>query len=151
VAREPARPFHPSPFTLHPLPNYTTYAALPGPITPADVVKALDDNADGVADTAAIAQVLDAADEQIDGYLACKYALPLATVPPLVTSLASTLCRYALYARRGTPPENNPFAEQQKQAIKTLEKLAEGRLLLYPVITPAAGVSGSVISEDSRL
>jgi len=56
----------------------------------------------GAIDDVPLARALDDADGDIDGYLAPRYALPLASVPPVLSRLACELARYYLYDDHAT-------------------------------------------------
>lgn len=71
------------------------------------------------------ARLLDA-ESVINGYLATRYAVPLATVPRLVTVVACDLVRYALYDDI-TP---DAVADRNKNALKQLDAIAKGLISL---------------------
>jgi phage gp36-like protein len=72
----------------------------------------------------------------VDGYMAAKYALPLVSVPKIVTGWAADITRYKLWAERA-PSE---VRQRYDDAIKQLEQLAKGLIALPP---DATGVSSS--------
>ncbi len=67
------------------------------------------------------ARLLDA-DSTINGYLATRYTVPLATVPRLVVTIACTLTRFALNSDMAT----EAMTERYKGAIRGLESIAKG-------------------------
>lgn len=81
--------------------------------------------------TAVAQQALDDAANLIDGYVAAKYALPLATVPPLLNQLACDLARFNLY----TDQAPDQVATRNTAAIATLRRISEGAVKI-----DAAGV-----------
>ncbi len=89
----------------------------------------------GVVDTVVIAQALADADAEIDGYLAGRYALPLASVPPRLTRLAADIARYYLYDNRASEEVRTRYED----AIKYLLALAKGEIALGADPPPAAG------------
>jgi phage gp36-like protein len=69
----------------------------------------------------------------IDGFLAAKYVLPLATVPAIVTGWAGDITRFKLWDERA--PEE--VRRRYDDALEQLRDLAAGRIALPP------GVDGS--------
>lgn len=82
-------------------------------------------------------QALADADAEIDGYLAARYTLPLAQVPPLLKRLACDLARLFLHDDRPT----DAVKDNAAQARKTLTDIAKGTVAL-PDQTGAATPSG---------
>lgn len=72
----------------------------------------------------------------IDGFLASKYTLPLASVPQIVVGWAGDITRYKLWDERA-PTE---VRERYEAALKQLEMLAKGLIALPP---DANGVSSA--------
>lgn len=69
----------------------------------------------------------------VNGYLATRYALPLASVPGIVKGWCADITRYKLWDERA-PTE---VKERYEAALKQLEQLAKGLIALPP---DAAGV-----------
>lgn len=67
------------------------------------------------------ARLIDA-DSAINGYLATRYPVPLATVPRLVVVAACDLARYAIYDDMATEAITNRY----KDAVKLLESISKG-------------------------
>ena len=61
----------------------------------------VDSVANAIDDTV-LDRALDDADAEIDGYLAGRYTLPLATVPRVLTNIACDIARYRLHDDRAT-------------------------------------------------
>lgn len=93
----------------------------------------------GTVDAAVVAAALADADAVIDGYLAARYILPLAGVPPLLTDLAGAIAIYKLHSFAPDPKIDQDY----KDAIVALDRIARGIIRL-----PLAGVSpaGSPLS-----
>lgn len=87
-----------------------------------------DRDRDGTPDTAVIEAAIADAGNQIDGYLATKYALPLASVPPILRTWAVSIARYVLH-RNGAP---DYIVQDYKDAIAGLKDVARG-LIALPV------------------
>lgn len=110
----------------------------------------LDDHGSGLPDPAKWALVEQSVRDEIDGYLARRYTLPLPGPQPpvLVRSAALVLAAELLYHRRGYADDSNPWASRAKMVRAKLEAVATGAdsLPLDSVRKP----SGTVISEPSR-
>lgn len=102
----------------------------------------------GVVDADVVARAIADTDAVIDGYLAGRYALPIAAAPPQLVDLALTIAIYKLH----------PFAPDPKikddydQALKTLLQISKGdfRLPLEGVEPAATGNSGVVTNDRAR-
>ncbi|SLN38105.1 hypothetical protein AQS8620_01423 [Aquimixticola soesokkakensis] len=103
-----------------------------------------DRDRDGVADADVIAAALSDADNMINGYVGAKYALPLTSVPDLVTTWAVSIARYVLH--RNGAPDN--VRDDYKEAIAALKDVARG-LIALPVNlgdTVPDAVNGTVMA-----
>lgn len=95
----------------------------------------------GAVDAALLEQVLTDTDAVIDGYLAGRYVLPLATIPPQLPSIAQAIAIYRLHVYE---PEAK-IAKEYDGAIADLVRIANGTIRLpvagvEPVGTDASGV-----------
>lgn len=95
-----------------------------------------DELRDLLADGASYADAESQAASLIDGFLASRYELPLATVPALVLGWAGDLTRYKLWEERA-PSE---VRQRYEDAIDQLKMLAGGKISLPPT---AAGVAAT--------
>lgn len=110
------------------------------------------DRASGTnVDLTVVARVLDDAGATIDGYLAARHALPLASVPPLLVGVCCDLARYALY------PDAAPemVGSRYQYALRLLKEIANGTLQLGLTNSASAGLAQAVSSprlfaRDSR-
>lgn len=66
------------------------------------------------------------ADAEIDAYLTPRYALPLATLPRVLTNAACDIARYRLYDDRATEHVSKRFDD----AIKLLKMISKGEISL---------------------
>lgn len=104
--------------------------------------------ATGTVNAATIARALADTDAVIDSYLAGRYALPLAEVPPMLTDLAQVIAIWKLH-----PHQPDAKIElDYKEAMRTLREIGEGKARI-----PAAGVepegtggSGARITDRER-
>lgn len=109
-----------------------------------EILQLADRDGSGAADPTVIAAALAHADGVIDGYLAAKYALPLASVPELLTAWAVSIARYVLH-RDGAPEH---VATDYKDAIAALKDVARGLLALPEAAGAApAAASGTFLSD----
>lgn len=96
------------------------------------------------ADRAAarILQAIEEAGSVIDGYLARRYALPLATTPGILVTWARAIVRYKLHSDRITDDRTDPVARDYRDAIRFLELVAAGKFSLG-VEDPTTGANSS--------
>ncbi len=80
-----------------------------------------------------MARAIADADAMIDGYLATRYSLPVAEVPPILVPLAGAIVFYQLHTYA---PDDKTKADYE-QALKTLAKISDGMIKL-PLATAGA-------------
>ena len=104
----------------------------------ADELRQLSDLAGtGSADTAVLQSACDQASSLIDGYISPQYPLPLATVPPMLTSMAVRLAIYYLFLGRHSMPDEVKGGYDRD--VSFLEKVGKGQASLG---LPAADPGG---------
>lgn len=81
------------------------------------------DPATGLIDAAVLTRALEAADGEIDSYLAARYTLPLASVPVILRDCAIDIARYRLHDR-GLP---DLVRDAYKDRIAWLRDVAAGK------------------------
>ena len=102
--------------------------------------------ATGQIDAEAIERALVDTDATIDGYLAARYRLPVASVPKLLVDVAEAVAIYKLH--RKAPDEK--IAADYRDAIRTLQDLAAGRQRLdLDGIEPEAGPGAGTASTGA--
>ncbi|MGL5166639.1 MAG: gp436 family protein [Afipia sp.] len=116
-----------------------------------DLMLGVADRADppaGTIDPVVVGRSLADADAMIDGYLKGRYALPLATTPPLVRTLALTITIYLLH--RDTVAEK--IRRDYEDAISTLKQIAGGivRLDVAGVEPASSGATGVRVNDRPR-
>lgn len=80
------------------------------------------------------------ADAEIEGYLVGRYALPLASMPPILTRIACDIARYHLYDDRATEQVRLRYEDVRK----LLDSIASGKVQLgLPASAGAAPVAGA--------
>ena len=93
------------------------------------LIQLTDDNGIGSINTDVTDMALEAADVEIDGYLGGRYALPLATVPGIVTKQAVDITIYNLYSRRPGGPADH-IQKRYDNAVRFLDRVARGDISL---------------------
>lgn len=124
---------------------YVEQTDLAGLIPAEDVIEALDDDNDGVADAAAWAQVVALVSQEIDAALVSGgYAAPYpAPYPDLIKRAAKLLAVNELWLRRGV--KDHPRAAEVQAVRNDLTRLAKGTIKLEA--TTATTSAGSAITE----
>ncbi|MBI2801241.1 MAG: DUF1320 domain-containing protein [Gammaproteobacteria bacterium] len=87
-----------------------------------EILQLTDELQQGDVDDLKLTRALADADADINGYLAGRYTLPLASTPPVIKRLACAIARYHLYNK--TAPDT--VESRYKEAIRTLEGIAKG-------------------------
>lgn len=100
----------------------------------------------GVVDADVVNRALADADAEIDGYLAVRYALPLASTPPLLTDIALRVSIYKLHAK----VMQEKIKDDYQLARADLLRIAKGDIVLQVAgVQPAAGGSADVRVTDA--
>lgn len=105
---------------------YATLAQMQQRFSEAELIDLSDRGGTGVINSAVIEAALNDAKATIDGYLAARYPLPLATVPEVLNRLSCDLARYYLYDNRATEQVTKRFDD----ALKLLDKISNGAVTL---------------------
>ena len=104
-----------------------------------ELIQLTDRTGTGLIDATVIAAAIADAGALLDGYLAGRYALPLASTPPILTNLACDLARYQLYDDATTPV----VQANRDSAIRYLEQVATGKIPLVLATGATESVTGS--------
>lgn len=100
----------------------------------------------GTVNATVLARALDDTDAMINGYVASRYALPLASTPATLRDIALAIAFYKLH--RSAPTEK--ARDDYRDALKQLADIAGGRLTLdLPDETPAAGPGHAVRASSA--
>ena len=110
-------------------------------------VQLADDDGDGAADTAVVDAVRDAAEGEIDGFLAGRYQTPIdlsahPELTGLMASLALDVAEYRLRLRR--PPVAPDIGRRYEQTVEWLRRLATGVIQLPTLATASGPTAGGV-------
>lgn len=94
---------------------------------------------------AAMAEAIDQADGEIDGYIGVAVDLPLPKVPRIISNLSGKIAVYNLLRRRPSVPDH--WQSEYKRCLDLLKSIAKGTLSLgIPKDEiPAPSPSGSVV------
>ncbi|MPM49962.1 hypothetical protein SDC9_96696 [bioreactor metagenome] len=95
------------------------------------------------------------ADGEIDGYLAKRYAVPIAPTPQVITKFSKDIAVYNLYSRHGIDEssEEKNYLNRYNAAIKFLTLVAEGKVSIgAQTDDPAsAAATGFSVKSNPRL
>ena len=91
---------------------------------------------------AVLAEAIDQADSEIDGYLSLVVDVPLAVPPRLVNNFSAKIAVYNLLRRRPTVPDH--WASEYKRCLALLERIAEGKL---KIPLDGTGTGGEELEE----
>lgn len=109
---------------------YCTVDDIKKSIPEANIIQLTDDAGTGVIDQTKVNEAIAYADQLIDGYLRGRYSLPLNPVPGLVNKLSVDLAIFHLYSRRFELEMPESMMAKYKNAIKLLEQIQKGLVLL---------------------
>jgi phage gp36-like protein len=100
----------------------------------------LSDRTNGaVVDAVVVGRALSDADAEIDAYLATRYQLPLASVPPVLARMAADVARYRLYDDKAV----ESVRVRYQDAVSLLKRMARGEVQLPAALPLAATTSGA--------
>ena len=118
--------------------SYTTRQAVEALIPPPLLLRALDDNGDGVEDAGLFDSLALGADAQVNGMISTRYALPLdIPIPDIVTQSALYFLLESIYQRNGVGSGVNPWSQQAMQFREQLKRIGRGEIALTAEVGPA--------------
>ena len=127
---------------------YCSQAELEARFGSDEVADLLDRDNSGAADTGALASAQADADALVDGYLAGRYSVPLASPPVIIVGIAASLVRFNLWG-------NNAPDEVRKRyddAVARLKDIAAGRLVIpADVLEPTDDAGGIDYYAEDRV
>lgn len=131
------------------MPAYVTREQLETEIPPQHLADAVDDDAEGGADTDRFDTIAQQASDDVDGFLSSIYPTPFSEpVPAAVKAAAFVFCGERLYARRGVSADDNPFTKRANDWRDKLTKIGAGELPLdaniVKAFTPGAAITEAV-------
>ena len=124
---------------------YIVQSDLLAQVSNAQLIQLTDDAKTGSVDADKVTKAISDAEAEIDGYVATKHSVPIASpIPALVKKLAIDIAVYNLYRRRQRAPEDVRTAYED--AVKKLEGIAKG-LITLGVDPPPAESSKATAGE----
>ena len=102
--------------------------------------------ATGTVDTSVVDRALADADAMIDGYVARRYALPVATTQPLLVTIAGALTIYNLHTSEPDPKIEADY----KAAIAMLRDISSGIIALTAAGLEAPSTGGTGVQFTDR-
>lgn len=109
---------------------YCTADDVTAEINSQDLIPFLDDENTGNLNTARLELIINRESAKIDGRLANIYNVPFNPVPPTVRDACTVFVCEALYRRRLTPDEKNPFHMEAEEMRERLKLIGNGKLEL---------------------
>ena len=116
---------------------YCTQADIESRFGVTELIQLTDRARTGVADATAIANAIDDAEAEIDGYLAGRYELPFSSVPPVLTRLSCDIALYHLFSARRGGGVIEDVRNRYKDAVRVLENISTGKITLGAPPAPA--------------
>ena len=129
---------------------YIVQTDLLGQISNAQLIQLTDDTQAGAVDGTKAAQAIAEAEAEVNGYIATKHSVPLASpVPDLVKQLSVDIAIYRLYHRRQRVPDD--VRKSYEDAVAKLKDIAKGILTLGvdpPPAESSKATAGEVFGPD---
>lgn len=117
---------------------YATQADLVTRFGEDELIQLTDRAGAGVPDATIVGRALADAEAEMDGYLAARYALPMATVPGVLVRIACDIARYRLWEDRAS----DEVRRRYEDARRILESIAKGTVSLgLPAVSAAPALA----------
>lgn len=98
-------------------------------------------------DDTVVTRALGDAEAMVDGYLAKAYALPLVTVPPVLTKITADIARFYLWGEAAD--KDSPVERAYRDAQDWLQDVATGTVVLDNAGTePESSGGNEVVTND---
>lgn len=104
----------------------------------AELIQLTDRVRSGSVDTTAVARAIADASAEVDGYLAGRYTLPFATIPPVLIRLTCDIAVYNLFAARRNGGMVDDVRNRYRDAVRLLENIASGKVTFGVTPPPAS-------------
>ena len=129
--------------------TYATQQSLSDRFGAVELAQLTDRTNGTVIDAVVVGRALADADAEVDSYLATRYQLPLASVPPVLERIASDIARYRLFEDSATDTVRTRYED----AVKVLKSMGKGDVslpaaTLLPATTTGGGNSVKVSAPD---
>lgn len=133
---------------------YATQSDIEAQLSLGELIQLTDDEGLGAVNADRVARAIADADEEIDGYLQSRMAVPIAPVPGIIRKVSVDLAVYNLYSRRGDAMPDTR-RDRYENALKLLVKVAEGKIGLGASDPdgnpPTSGAVGVTIGGDRTM
>jgi phage gp36-like protein len=106
--------------------TYCVQADLESRFSNEELLQLTDRDGDGVVDADVLTAVIADVDAEINGYLGGRYALPLVTIPVVLTRIACDMVRYYLY----DDAPHDQVRQRYEDGIKYLVSVSKGQVTL---------------------
>ena len=97
-----------------------------------------------------IIEQIKAADDEIDGYLRTRYALPLLSVPQRIKQLSKDISIYNIYKRRHRTDMPDSLVSLYKMAAAELDQIRKGFVSLEADSSTAASEAPEIKSNKTK-
>lgn len=132
------------------MPAYTTQSDLEERYGTQFLIQLTDraDTPTGAIDADVVTRAIAQTEGLIDGYLAGRYALPLATVPDPIPAIAAQIAIYVLHVYE----PNAKITRDYEMAIKDLDRISKGAIQLAAegVAAETTGGGGAQLTDRER-
>jgi phage gp36-like protein len=107
---------------------YITQADLIKELSESQLIQLTDDEKVGVVNADRVADAIQRASDDVDGFCGVRYAVPFSPTPPLIASWTKSLAAYYLFLRRQHIPDAVQTAYDN--AIARLKEVRDGKMSL---------------------
>lgn len=115
------------------------------------LIQGLDDAGENIADDALFLTIETAVESEVHSYLEGRYQVPFAVnVPNLVTHSCLVLAAEAIWLRRGSAGDSNPFTKAAEAARKRLDDVRLDKVALSMSQSPSQD-AGVLVTEESLI
>jgi phage gp36-like protein len=127
---------------------YCTQTEIENRITAADLVRLADQDGDGSADAAVVAQAIADACGHIDSYLGVLLAVPIVPTPDVLRKRAVSLSVYFLELGRHSVSEDTQ--KEYDRITQWLKDVVAGKATLGITATPAASGAAPGVKSEAK-
>jgi hypothetical protein len=125
-------------------------------ISAGDLRSFLDDDGDGVEDPGLLDSIISTVSGLVDGALAAIYAVPFSPpYPPKAQEVTLIFLCEALYKRRLTPDEKNPFkaaADEYRKQLDSIRRSGTGfDATVSRAISPGVAVQAPIVVNTTTM
>jgi len=130
---------------------YCTQEDITEQLPTADLVALTDDEGFGEVNASRVSRAINDAEALIDAHCQARYPLPLDPVPSIIRRICVDLAIYNLFSRRVDDDLPKVRESRKADAMRFLEKVASGGILLGAVTPePSANAQAAIVSAPER-